>query len=372
MSPEIEHLISLQGTDREIQRLKAEIAELPRRVAVIEEKLAGTKAGLEKAKATVKADDTARRKYETAISDLRQKISKYRDQSLEVKTNDQYKALMHEIQFAEQEIGTNEDKILELMVNAEARDKQVKAAEAELKEEAAEIEKEKAIARDRTAQDEKELAEWTAKRDAARGAVDPDLLRHYDRVAKFRGSGLAEVKDQKCSGCSVMLRPQMYNEVRSGKLLYCDSCQRILFYDASKEVPVEPQTERTGKRRAHPKIDASQAWYYRSEYLDSGEVFLSFVNSSGAAARRIFDAATGRKLGDTLIREGAYRQAFPEDLNETIRLNGNWSDAEQDDWGDELPSAVLDALQRDLDLARAEAASHRHKEAAHAPSTVAS
>jgi uncharacterized protein len=133
MSPEIEHLISLQGTDREIQRLKAEIAELPRRVAVIEEKLAGTKAGLEKARATVKADDAARRKYESAINDLRQKISKYRDQSLEVKTNEQYKALLHEIQFAEQEIASNEDKILELMVNAEARDKQVKAAEAELK-----------------------------------------------------------------------------------------------------------------------------------------------------------------------------------------------------------------------------------------------
>lgn len=121
----------------------------------------------------MKADDAARRKYESAINDLRQKISKYRDQSLDVKTNEQYKALLHEIQFAEQEISANEDKILELMVNAEARDKQVKAAEAELKEEAAEIEKEKAIAHDRTAQDEKELAEWTAKRDAARAAVDP-------------------------------------------------------------------------------------------------------------------------------------------------------------------------------------------------------
>src|SRR5256885_7968761 len=123
MSPEIEHLISLQRTDREIQRLKAEVAELPRRVAVIEQKLAGTKAELEKARSAVKADEAARRKYETAITDLRQKISKYRDQSLEVKTNDQYKALMHEIQFAEQEIGANEDKILELMVNAEARDR---------------------------------------------------------------------------------------------------------------------------------------------------------------------------------------------------------------------------------------------------------
>ncbi|HKW19516.1 MAG TPA: C4-type zinc ribbon domain-containing protein [Terriglobales bacterium] len=372
MSPEIEHLISLQHTDREIQRLKAEIAELPKRVAAIEEKLAGTKTSLEKARAAVKGDDAARRKYETAISDLRQKISKYRDQSLDVKTNEQYKALLHEIQFAEQEIGSNEDRILELMVNSEVREKEVKAAEAELKAETAEIEKEKVIAREQTAKDEKELAEWNTKRDTARGAVDPDLLRHYDRVLKFRGSGIAEVRDQKCTGCSVVMRPQIYNEVRGGKLIYCDSCQRILYFDPSKEAPPEQKAEKTPRRRAHPKIDASLAWYYRGEFGDIGEVFLSFVNSGGMAARRIFDAATGRKLGETLVREGGYRQAFPEDLDDSIRLNGHWTDAEQEEWEGELPSSVLDHLQRDLDLARAEAANHLPKEAVSAPSSVAS
>src|SRR6266496_3879111 len=221
MLPDIENLLKLQDTDKEIRRLQDEVAEFPKRVAVIEQKLAGTKAQLEKAQTAVKADEVARRKYDTAINDLRGKISKYRDQSLDVKTNEQYKALLHEIQFAEKEIAANEDKILELMVNAEVREKEVKAAEAELKEEAAEIEKEKVSARERTAQDEKELAEWTAKREAARGAVDPDLLRHYDRVLKFRGSGIAEVLDHKCTGCSVKLRPQTFNEVRSGKMIYC-------------------------------------------------------------------------------------------------------------------------------------------------------
>jgi len=372
MSPEIEHLIALQHADAEIQRLRAEIAELPERVAAIEQKLAGTKAGLEKARAAVKGDEAARRKYETAITDLRTKISKYRDQSLDVKTNEQYKALLHEIQFAEQEIGANEDKIIELMVNAEVREKEVKAAEEEMKEEAAEIEKEKASARECTAKDEKEMAEWIAKREAARGAVDPDMVRHYDRVSKFRGSGLAEVLNQKCTGCSVMLRPQIYNEVRGGKMIYCDSCQRILYYDASKEVPEEQEVERPGKRRAHPKIDASNAWYYRAEYGGDGEVFLSFANSDGNASRRVYDAATGRKLGETLIREGAYHQAFPEDITDAIRLNGNWGNAEQDEWEGELPSSVLDLLQRDLDLARAERAARHEKEHAGAPSSVAS
>src|SRR5437588_3472782 len=288
MLPDIENLLQLQEADREIRRLNEEVAALPKRVAAIEAKLAGTKAELDAAKAAVKADEASRRKYETAIQDLQGKISKYRDQSLDVKTNEQYKALLHEIQFAEQEISANEDKILELMVNAEAREKEVNAAEAELKEETAEIEKEKKIAHDRTAADEKELAEWSSKREAARTAIDPDLLRHYERVSKFRGSGLAEVREQKCTGCSVFLRPQTYNEVRSGKMIYCDSCQRILYYDPSKEVPAEAQVERTTKRRSHPKLDASQAWYYRADYGDFGEVFLSFSNSEGSAHRRIY------------------------------------------------------------------------------------
>ncbi len=216
MLPEIENLLKLQDTDKEIRRLQDEVAELPKRVAAIEQKLAGTKAQLEKAQAAVKADEAARRKYDTAINDLRGKISKYRDQSLDVKTNEQYKALLHEIQFAEKEIAANEDKILELMVNADARDKEVKAAQAELKAETAEIEKEKEQARQRTAEDEKLLSEWRAKRDGLRTGISEDLLRHFERVSKFRGSGIAEVRDQKCMACRVMLRPQTYNEVRSG------------------------------------------------------------------------------------------------------------------------------------------------------------
>ena len=141
--------------------------------------------------------------------------------------------------------------------------------------------------------------------------------------------------------------------------------------DASKEAPVG-EAEKTARRRHHPKIDASHAWYYRGDYPDHGEVFLSFSNADGSASRRIYDAASGRRLGDMLIREGAYRQGFPEDLNDSIRLNGNWTDADQDEWGDELPTHVLDVLQRDLDLARAEAAAHHAKETVTAPSSVAS
>lgn len=374
MLPDVQKLIELQQADREIQRLKEEIAALPKRVAVIEAKLAGTKAALESAKAAVKTDDAARRKHEQAILDEQEKISKFRDQSLAVKTNEQYKALLHEIQFAEQDIRAHEDKILELMVNAETREKQVKAAEAELKEETAEIEKEKAEARQRTAEDEKLLAEWTAKRDQARAAVDEALLRQYDRVAKYRGTGLSEVRDHKCLACQVMLRPQTYNEVRSGtSIVACDSCQRILYFDPANDVPVAEPTPVPRKRRPHPKFDASQAWYYRPAYGEQGEVLLLFLNGGGDSQRRLYDAHTGRQVGDVLVRQGEYRTAFPEDLTEdAIRLNGNWEDSELEAWGNEIPMVVLDILHRDLDLARAETKPRARTEAIPAEHPAAS
>lgn len=373
MLPEIENLLKLQDADKEIRRLQDEVAELPKRVGAIEQKLAGTKGQLEKAQTAVKADEASRRKYETNINDLRTKISKYRDQSLDVKTNEQYKALLHEIQFAEKEIGANEDKILELMVNADARDKEVKAAQAELKEETAEIEKEKEQARQRTAEDEKLLTEWRGKRDQLRAGIGEDLLRRYERVSKFRGSGIAEVRDHKCMGCQVMLRPQTYNEVRSGKeTVYCDSCQRVLYFDPKEELVEQKPTLHRPKRH-HPKIDASQAWYYRAEFAADGEVFLCLTNSRGQASRRIYDIHTGRLLGDILIREGEYRQAFPEDITGSTRLNGLWTEEELDGFGAELPMVVLDSLNADLDLARYEASagSHTKQAVAAAPSEQA-
>jgi predicted nucleic acid-binding Zn-ribbon protein len=355
MLPDVQNLMELQQADREILRLKEEIAALPKRVAAIEQRLAGTKAVLENAKTAIKADEASRRKYETAIQDLQGKISKYRDQSLEVKTNDQYRALLHEIQFAEQDIRANEDKILELMVNAEALEKDVKAAEAELKAEMAEIEKEKAEARERTAEDEKQLAEWNAKRDKARAGVDPDLLRHYDRVSKFRGTGLAEVRDHKCMGCQVMLRPQTYNDVRSGGIVMCDSCQRILYFDPASEVVLERPSGPV-RRRARPKADAPQAWFYRSDYGEHGEVLFVFMNGSGSSSRRIYDFNTGREIGDPLLREGDYHLAFPEDLTGAIRLNGAWDEQELDAWGAEMPMTVLDTLHADLQAAQSDSA----------------
>ena len=244
MNPDLEKLIELQEVDSRIAAVAADIAALPKQVAQIEAKLAGSKARVEGAHASMKADEVARRKHESDIKDQQQKISKYRDQSLNVKTNEEYKALLHEIQFAEENIAKLEDKILEIMVAADARKTSLKQAEAELRADTAENEKEKEHARQQTAADEEQLAGLNATRTELRSAVAEETLNHYDRVLKLRGSSLAAVyEDESCSACRVRLRPQVFQEVTSNEqIITCFYCNRILYF-----VPPPPKPEEEAK-----------------------------------------------------------------------------------------------------------------------------
>ncbi len=276
MHPDLQKLIELQQIDFRMATLRAEIAALPKEVARIEAKLADSKAALEAAQAALKADDAARRKHESNIKDQQEKISKYRDQSLKVKTNQEYKALLSEIEQADDEIARLEDKVLEIMVAADVRKATLKQAEATLKADTAENEKEKEHARSQTAEDEQQLAELSAQRKELRTGIGDDTLRHYDRVLKLRGSALAAVHDnQMCSVCRVILRPQVYQDVMKGEeILACDSCQRILYFvppppkeDAAKDAATTPaqQEDQSGTLEAASQsgvespVDANQA-----------------------------------------------------------------------------------------------------------------
>src|SRR5215510_3937134 len=248
MNLDLEKLIELEKADREIVRLTDEVAALPRRVAAIEEKLADDKAAVEHAKAAIKANETSRRKLESDIQTSQQKIVKYREQSSSVKTNDEYRALMHEVEFAEREISGAEDKILELMIALEAEEKALKTAETQMKAEIVEVEKEKAQARTRTEEDEKLLAELGSKRTQLRSGVSDSALAHYDRVMRQRKSAIAEARGQKCMACFVMLRPQTWEEVRTNQTITaCSSCGRIFYYDPANEPPPEPPAKKKSK-----------------------------------------------------------------------------------------------------------------------------
>src|SRR3977135_1494530 len=164
MLPDLKLVIRLQDVDTRLAELAREIADLPKHVAEIEKKLVSHERKLEADRAALLANQKERKKCEGDIQVQEQKISKLKDQTLQAKTNEQYRAFQTEIEFCQKEIRKSEDRILELMGESEPLDKNVKVAESSLKAEKAEVDAEKQTARERTAVDQKAASELQQER----------------------------------------------------------------------------------------------------------------------------------------------------------------------------------------------------------------
>src|SRR5437879_9651460 len=164
MHPDLRLVVRLQEIDNRLGDLAREIATLPKHIAEIEKRLISHERKLEADRAALTANQKERKKCEGDIQVQEQKISKLKDQMVGAKTNEQYRAFQHEIEFCQKEIRKSEDRILELMGESEPLDKNVKVAEGALKAEKAQVEAEKTQARERTAVDQKAQSELLAER----------------------------------------------------------------------------------------------------------------------------------------------------------------------------------------------------------------
>jgi predicted nucleic acid-binding Zn-ribbon protein len=233
MKPELEAIVRLQSLDGRLLVLKNEIASLPKHVAEIERKLEVHTRRLENDRNALAANLKKRKSLEDDIKTHQAKISKLRDQMLQAKTNDQYRAFQNEIGWCETEIRKVEDQIIDLMTESEPLEANVKVAEKSLAEEKQTVDAEKTRARQRTIEDEEILARVNKERDELAATVDKSLLSQYERVRKrWGGTGIADATDGRCSACHIALRPQRFQELRKGEeVLSCESCGRILYYN---------------------------------------------------------------------------------------------------------------------------------------------
>ncbi len=237
MHPDLGLVRELQDLDRRITELTREINYLPKHIAELESRLDAHRKKLEADRAALAANQKERKGLEGDVKVWEQKVSKLRDQMSEAKTNEQYRAFQHEIEFGQTEVRKIEDRILDRMGEAEALEKNVKSAEAALKQEAAEVETEKQQAEVRTAADRVELADAQKRRALLTKSITAKTLDVYERKRPSRGGiALAAAQDGRCMGCNVVLRLAYYQQVRTGPEVYtCEACGRILYYVPPEE-----------------------------------------------------------------------------------------------------------------------------------------
>src|ERR1700684_575694 len=113
MHPDTRLVSQLQAIDLRMAELVEEVAALPKHIAVIEKTLESHQRRLEADRAALTANQKDRKRLEGDVQMNEQKISKLRDQMLGAKTNEQYRAFQHEIEYIEKETRKGEDRILE-------------------------------------------------------------------------------------------------------------------------------------------------------------------------------------------------------------------------------------------------------------------
>jgi predicted nucleic acid-binding Zn-ribbon protein len=239
MHADLERLISLQRIDSSIHDAEHRLADEPARLTALDHRLEEARQQVSVAKERIAQNTAARREIEKDVALHQGRLSKFREQAMNVKTNQEYHAIQHEISFAQNEIKTHEDRMLERMMEADDLTAALKAAETALAGTQKEVDAER---RAITTEHEVLGARVEAlKGDRAGviGSLAPDALSMFEMVSRRRnGVAMAEAKDGICTICHVRLRPQVFNTVRRNEaLLQCDSCQRILYF-----VPPGPAT----------------------------------------------------------------------------------------------------------------------------------
>jgi predicted nucleic acid-binding Zn-ribbon protein len=244
LHPDLEHLIHLQELDLAAERHRRRVTDIPVLQATLDARLAARTATLDAVKARIAESQAGRREVERDLAAVQSRLSKFKNQLMEVKTNKEYQAMQKEMSVAEQEISDFETRMLERMEEADGLAIELKTAQAALAAEQAEITRERQaleLERGTVADDLKKVGEDRARTTALLSA---EALALFERLAQSRrGLAMAEARDGLCTVCHVRLRPQVFNEARrNAGIVQCDSCTRILYFVpvASATPPQQP------------------------------------------------------------------------------------------------------------------------------------
>jgi predicted nucleic acid-binding Zn-ribbon protein len=251
MLPDLERLIQLQDIESRAAVANKAITEAPGRIAALDALLQSATAALATAKQSLADNQTARRSIDKDLISAQQRQEKYKEQLMAVKTNDEFRAMQHQIEAVGAEVGQHEERVLVNMMAADEINANIKKAEAALKSAQAKVAAERAAIESDTKTQHTAIAECEAERARIVAAMDNrGAIETFQRIARVRGIAVARAEGERCTICQVRLRPAVFAGVRKNdQIVQCDSCQRILYFTppspASSASPASPDSPAT-------------------------------------------------------------------------------------------------------------------------------
>ena len=226
-------LRELQTKDLTLLQLKRESQGIPERKGKLAD-LANSARAREKAAAlAVKTSESAIKQVELDIQSQREQIVRYRNQQMDVKTNDVYRALETEIATVGTKISAMEDVELEEMEKLEANKSELISARSELAEAEKKVAAEVQALGERLEVIRSTFAEIKAEREQLAPRLDPEILQRYmSQLQSKQDAVVVPLRNQSCGGCHMKLTPQHLHDAHAlQKWVTCNHCGRFLYED---------------------------------------------------------------------------------------------------------------------------------------------
>lgn len=229
----LKHLFALQQVDSQLQEVEELKGDLPMIVADLQSKSDDLKGRIKELNATLKQARIDRDSADREIIELAEKVEKYKNQQLNVKSNKQYDALTHQIEAAEQRSTQLEKDMLTLEGKMELAKKDVETLTGEAETVTEELSEKQKELREVNKEHEKEELKLHHEREKLLARIDEDDLERYERIRKAKGGkAVVPIKRDACGGCFSRVPPQKILEIRQNSHFYaCEHCGRILVSD---------------------------------------------------------------------------------------------------------------------------------------------
>jgi predicted nucleic acid-binding Zn-ribbon protein len=234
MHPDLERIIHLQRLEDIAEQARRALADEPLRQLALTDMLAAAQKSLDEERARLAQNQAVRRDIEKELAMQQGRLSKFKGQLMEVKTNREYQAMQKEIEVAQHEIQKQEDQLLERMLEFDEITRQVKQAESGFARDKAAVQEQRTALAAQLAAAQATLSKVAADRESLVPTISAPVMAMFERVLKYRKvSAVVSIKEGRCGSCQVRLRPQTVNELRKNEIIFqCESCQRILYYEA--------------------------------------------------------------------------------------------------------------------------------------------
>ncbi len=227
----VEDLLALQDVDMRIHNMKLRLKAIPGEVAKLDATIKTEQEDFKSKREDVQKAEMDIKHVESEIKAQNEKIQKLQTQSVMVKKNDEYKALLAEIDHHKDKISDFETTEIEAMDRLDAAkvkfkelEKQFDARISSLKEEINEL-------KTLDGEIKEEIEKMKQGRPAYSSRIANEVLRDYNRLLQNGRPPLVPVSNSCCGNCHLKLTPNTLNQARKSGVTLCDNCYYMLYLD---------------------------------------------------------------------------------------------------------------------------------------------